>query len=212
MLGVTDARKARQLAEREQRIIAAARALAEKSGWESVTVRRLADAIEYSQPVLYSHFPHGRSQVVTAVALVGFDELATALSRAGSALGHDASGEDRVRAVVTTYLEFADRHPAVYEAMFRLPIAAPFASPDTPRSLQDGFDAIVEALRALDRPPADLGTAAEVFWGSVHGVATLQRAARFAPDHHERRINELVRYFTGQQPTANTADTTQPSG
>ena len=147
MLGVTDARKARQLAEREQRIIAAARALAEESGWESVTVRRLADAIEYSQPVLYSHFPHGRSQIVTAVALVGFDELATALSRAGSALGHDASGEDRVRAVVTTYLEFADRHPAVYEAMFRLPIAAPFASPDTPRALQDGFDAIVEALR-----------------------------------------------------------------
>jgi AcrR family transcriptional regulator len=211
VVGVTDTRKARQLAEREQRIITAARALAEARGWESVTVRRLADAIEYSQPVLYSHFPQGRSQVVTAVALVGFDELATALSLAGSALSHDATGEDRVRAVITTYLGYAEQHPAVYEAMFRLPITAPFASPDTPRSLQDGFDAIVDALRGLDRPPADLGTAAEVFWASMHGVATLQRAARFAPDRHERRINELVRYVTGQQPTANTAHATQPS-
>jgi AcrR family transcriptional regulator len=187
--------------------------MAEESGWESVTVRRLADAIGYSQPVLYGHFPHGRSQIVTAVALVGFDELATALSLAGSALPDDAGGEDRVRAVVTTYLEFAARHPALYEAMFRLPITAPFASPDTPRSLQDGFDAIVGALRALERPPADLGTAAEVLWGSMHGVATLQRAARFAPDRHEHRIDELVRSFTGQQPAARTAHTTtDPTG
>jgi hypothetical protein len=51
-------------------------------------------------------------------------------------------------------------------------------------------------LRALDRPPDDLGTAAEVFWGAMHGVATLQRAARFVPEQHERRIDELVRYFT----------------
>ena len=149
--------------------------------------------------MLYGHFPDGRSQIVTAVALVGFDELTTALASAGSALDIHAAGADRVRAVVTTYLEFAERHPAVYEAMFRLPITAPFASADTPRSMQDGFDAIVGALRALDRP-ADLGTAAEVLWGSMHGVATLQRGARFAPEHHERRINELIRVLTGRQP------------
>lgn len=161
-----------------------------------MTIRRLAEAIEHSQPVLYGHFPQGRSQIVTAVALVGFEELATALWHAQSAIDTDASGADRVRAVVTTYLEFAERHPAMYEAMFRLPITTPFASTDTPRSLQDGFDAIVQALGAPDRPPADLGTAAEVFWGAMHGVATLQRAARFKPDRHELRIEELVRYFT----------------
>lgn len=185
--------KSRRLAEREARIVAAARSLAEEQGWESVTTRRLADTIEYSQPVLYGHFPDGKSQIITAVALVGFAELAAAMS----ASDQGASGADRVRAVVTAYLDFAERHPATYEAMFRLPIGAPFASLDTPRSMKDGFDAIVAALRTLDRPPADLGTAAEVLWGAMHGVATLRRAARFNPEHDERRVDELVRIFAG---------------
>lgn len=186
-------RKQRRLAEREQRIIAAARALAEERGWEAVTTRRLADAIDYSQPVLYAHFPSGRAQIVTAVALAGFDELAVALA----ATDQHTRGTDRLRALVTTYLDFAERHPATYEAMFRLPIEAPFASADTPRSMRAGFDAIVGALRALDRPPPDLETAAEVLWGAMHGVATLQRAGRVKPEQNEHRVDELVRAFAG---------------
>jgi len=187
------ARKARQLAEREERIVAAARALAEEQGWEAVTTRRLADAIEYSQPVLYGHFPEGRSQIVTAVALVGFDELAAAL--AGAAPGPGATGAERVRALVTAYLGFAERYPATYEAMFRLPIGTPFASDDTPGALQDAFGSIVDVLRDAERPPTDLGTAAEVLWGAVHGVATLWLAGRYSPENQDLRVEELVRRF-----------------
>lgn len=193
----TPARTARQLAARQEQIVAAARALAEERGWESVTTRRLADAIEYSQPVLYGHFPEGRSQIITAVALVGFAELAAAMAVPASAPGQDANGEGRVRAIVTTYLDFAERHPATYEAMFRLPIGAPFASPETPRSMRDGFNAIAGALRALERPPADLETTAEVLWGAMHGLATLGRAGRLKPEQHARRVDELVRHFAG---------------
>ncbi|MFF2268515.1 TetR/AcrR family transcriptional regulator [Cellulosimicrobium cellulans] len=191
------ARKARLLEEREAQIVAAARVLAEEQGWEAVTTRRLADAIGYSQPVLYGHFPEGRSQIVTAVALLGFEELAAALSAARPQPGEGASGEDRVRALVVAYLDFAARHPATYEAMFHLPIGAAFASVETPRAMREGFDAIVGTLLALDRPPSDVGTAAEVVWGAVHGVATLQRAGRFSAENYERRVDELVRRVVG---------------
>jgi AcrR family transcriptional regulator len=191
------ARKARLLEEREAQIVAAARVLAEEQGWEAVTTRRLADAIGYSQPVLYGHFPEGRSQIVTAVALLGFEELAAALTAARPQPGEGASGEDRVRALVVAYLDFAARHPATYEAMFHLPIGAAFASDETPRAMRDGFDAIVGTLLALDRPPSDVGTAAEVVWGAVHGVATLQRAGRFSAENYGRRVDELVRRVVG---------------
>ena len=191
------ARKARLLEEREAQIVAAARVLAEEQGWEAVTTRRLADAIGYSQPVLYGHFPEGRSQIVTAVALLGFEELAAALSAASPAPGEGAHGEDAVRALVVAYLDFAERHPATYEAMFHLPIGAAFASEETPRAMREGFDAIVGTLLALDRPPSDVGTAAEVVWGAMHGVATLQRAGRFSAENHERRVDELVRRVVG---------------
>lgn len=191
------ARRARLLEEREAQIVAAARVLAEEQGWEAVTTRRLADAIGYSQPVLYGHFPEGRSRIVTAVALLGFEELAAALSAARPRPGEGASGEDQARALVVAYLDFAARHPATYEAMFHLPIGATFASDETPRAMREGFDAIVGTLLALDRPPSDVGTAAEVAWGAMHGVATLQRAGRFSPENYERRVDELVRRVVG---------------
>ncbi|MCA5892315.1 TetR/AcrR family transcriptional regulator [Isoptericola sp. NEAU-Y5] len=186
-------RRARQLSERRDRILAAARDLAEEQGWEAVTTRRLADAIEYSQPVLYGHFPQGRTEIVTAVALTGFEELAVALGSLGDA-GSDA---ERMRALVRAYLDFAGRHPATYDAMFLLPVLVPFASDDTPAVVRQGFDAITSTLSRLESPPDDVGTAAEVLWGAVHGLAALHRAGRLAAGNEDLRIEALVRLVAG---------------
>ncbi|MBO3101174.1 TetR/AcrR family transcriptional regulator [Cellulomonas fengjieae] len=188
------ARRARQLEERRLRIVGAARALAEEQGWDAVTTRRLADAIEYSQPVLYGHFPQGRNQIVTAVALEGFEELAAALAPSA----HAGTGTDveRVRALVTAYLDFAERHPATYDAMFLLPVLVPFASDETPEVVRAGFEAIEGTLRRLDDPPADVPTTAEVLWAAVHGLVALRRAGRFPAVHQEERLETLVRLIT----------------
>ncbi|MBO3085429.1 TetR/AcrR family transcriptional regulator [Cellulomonas fengjieae] len=188
------ARRARQLEERRLRIVGAARALAEEQGWDAVTTRRLADAIEYSQPVLYGHFPQGRNQIVTAVALEGFEELAAAL--APSALAGTGTDVERVRALVTVYLDFAERHPATYDAMFLLPVLVPFASDETPEVVRAGFEAIEGTLRRLDDPPADVPTTAEVLWAAVHGLVALRRAGRFPAVHQEERLETLVRLIT----------------
>ncbi|MGW7330794.1 helix-turn-helix domain-containing protein, partial [Streptomyces sp. NPDC054840] len=71
-------RKERERAGRERLIVATARELAEQQGWDAVTTRRLAERIEYSQPVLYSHF-RGKREIIGAVALEGAAEMATAL-------------------------------------------------------------------------------------------------------------------------------------
>ena len=68
-------RKQRERAERERLIVATARQLAEQQGWDAVTTRQLAERIEYSQPVLYSHF-RGKREIIGAVALQGAAELA----------------------------------------------------------------------------------------------------------------------------------------
>jgi AcrR family transcriptional regulator len=68
------ARRNRQRSERYELILAAAGKLAETEGWEAVTTRRLAGLINYSQPVLYSHFK-GNADIMTAVANKGFEEL-----------------------------------------------------------------------------------------------------------------------------------------
>src|SRR3954464_14246723 len=96
-------RRERERAQRRQVIVDAARELAEAEGWEAVTTRRLADCIEYSQPVLYSHF-EGKDAIVSAAALEGFGELAAALHNARRRAD---SPQAEPQAVARAYMEFA---------------------------------------------------------------------------------------------------------
>ncbi|MGH3291354.1 MAG: TetR/AcrR family transcriptional regulator [Trebonia sp.] len=180
--------RARRVAERRQQILDAARAAAEAEGWAAVTSRRLADAIGYTQPVLYQHFPDGKTEIMRAVALAGFAELAAATREA---LRRNA-GARAVAAVAEVYLDFASAHPALYEAMFQLPIDARFAQDDAQAELRAGFDALAAALG----DEGD-GTATEVFWSALHGMSLLERAGRMRPEHRTHRIAELAARFGG---------------
>jgi AcrR family transcriptional regulator len=99
----------------------AARSLAEAHGWPAVTMRRIAGELGVTEPVMYSAFA-GRQALIDAVALSGFDDIASALEAA------EASPMPRLRA----RLDFAAAHPGVYEAMFSLPSGLAFAAVDTP--------------------------------------------------------------------------------
>ena len=49
-------RKARKKIEMRQSILQAARDIAVKEGWHSVTIRKIADKIEYAPPIVYEYF------------------------------------------------------------------------------------------------------------------------------------------------------------
>ncbi|MEZ0091871.1 TetR/AcrR family transcriptional regulator [Streptacidiphilus sp. EB129] len=181
-------RKERERASRERLIVATARELAEQQGWDAVTTRRLAERIEYSQPVLYSHF-RGKREIIGAVALEGAAEMAAALRAATRA----ANGPHaRVTALARAYLDFAARNPAVYDAMFQLDGGLAFAAEDTPAPLKDGFAALLESLGEVAGDGVHPGLFTEVFWAALHGLATLTRAGRLPPTEAERRVDLLV--------------------
>jgi AcrR family transcriptional regulator len=184
---LTKAQAAR--AEREQQIVAEARAIAEADGWPAVTVRRLADAIGYSQPVLYSHFPDGRDGIVRAVAIDGFERLNVALAGAP----RSASAAKRIRATVRRYVRFAHDNPAVYEAMFSMPTDLGFATRAAPAALRQGFAALE---RALGDSANDLETETELLWSAMHGLVELQRHARLRPSHEDARLRLLTALFS----------------
>jgi len=194
-LGIEE-RKGRERAEREHRIVAAARVIAEREGWDAVTVRRLAEEIEYSQPVLYSHFEN-RDAIVAAVAVEGFRELAVALREAA----RGSTGRNALKNVTIAYLAFALRHPAVYEAMFILPTDLRFAEAETKPELRAGF----ESLAAVVTPfCANVAVVTETFWAALHGLAELERSGRIRPGARGERIALVVRAIavSGNSPPA----------
>ena len=184
-MGIAE-RRGRERAEREHRIVAAARAIAERDGWDAVTIRRLAEEIEYSQPVLYSHFEN-RDAIVAAVAVEGFKEITVALREAASG---SKGQRNAVNNVAVAYLAFALSRPALYEAMFVLPTDLRFAEAGTRPELQAAF----EALAAVVTPfCADAAVVTETFWATLHGLAELERSGRIRPKARNKRIALVVR-------------------
>jgi AcrR family transcriptional regulator len=183
-LGISE-RKVRDKAKRESRIVATARTIAEKEGWDAVTIRRLAQDIEYSQPVIYSHFTN-REAIVGAVAIEGFGDMAEALRAAGDA---SSGPREAVEAVATAFLDFAFGRPAIYEAMFVLPSGLRFARSDTPPQLRATFGALMAVIRPFC-DEAELAT--ETFWSALHGLAELERSGRIRPAFRSQRLVSVV--------------------
>ncbi|TWF58863.1 TetR/AcrR family transcriptional regulator [Neorhizobium alkalisoli] len=187
-MGIAE-RKEREKGERERRIVSAARMLAERDGWASVTVRRLAQEIEYSQPVLYAHFEN-RDAIVGAVALEGFGELGPALR---ASVQPSATPSEAMKSVAIAYLEFAFERPALYEAMFILPTGLRFAKSDTPQVLRDTFGAMLAVITPF-RDDAELAT--ETLWAALHGLAELERHGRIRAAFREQRVTQIVAMFS----------------
>lgn len=172
--------------ERRLSILVAARDRADRGGWASVTTRHLADAIGYSQPVLYGHFPGGKSEIMLVVALEGFVDLR---ERCRSAVTGKA-GKRAIAAVAHSYLVFANEHPAVYEAMFAQPIDARFAEEGNESELREAFDTLADVVGDP--------ISTEVFWGALHGIGLLERAGRMRHEHRDLRIEELSARFAAR--------------
>ncbi|HEX4722097.1 MAG TPA: TetR/AcrR family transcriptional regulator [Pseudonocardiaceae bacterium] len=186
----TQTRRERERADRERLIITAARELAEAEGWDAVTTRRLATEIEYSQPVLYSHFS-GKDAIMAAVAVEGFADLAAELRAARTAA---TDPRQALLGVGAAYASFALRRPALYDAMFTQAVDLPFATPAAPQALQAGFGELREAMR----PHAgadDLETLTEILWSGLHGLLTLMRNGRLRTEDHDRRMTLLLDRF-----------------
>jgi AcrR family transcriptional regulator len=183
-------RRLRDRAARRQLIIATARALAEREGWDAVTTRRLSTEIEYSQPVLYKHFA-SMEDIVEAVALEGFGELAETLS---TARGDARRPQEMLSRVAHAYSTFAADNPVLYDAMFTRATRLRFGAEDTPVQLRAAFTALREAVAAV-AGTRDVETLTEVLWAALHGLTTLGRSDRLRPGRDTERIELLVAQF-----------------
>lgn len=193
-MGISE-RKEREKAERERRIVGTARMLAERDGWASVTVRRLAQEIEYSQPVLYAHFEN-RDAIVGGVALEGFGELGPALR---ASIRPSATASEAMHDVAVAYVKFAFERPALYEAMFILPTGLRFAKSDTPQVLRDTFGAMLAVVEPFC-DDAELAT--ETFWATLHGLAELERHGRIRATCRDERVRRVVSMFSEKAASA----------
>jgi AcrR family transcriptional regulator len=155
---------AAQLTPRVREIVATALALLEEQGAEALTMRGLAERLGIRAPSLYKHLS-GKGELETAVIAVGFEELATALDRAGPA------GLAGLAGLGAAYREFALARPHLYRLMSERPLNRD----QLPPGVEDR--AAAPLVTAVGGDP-DLARAA---WAFAHGMVMLELNQRFPP-------------------------------
>src|SRR5262245_39578204 len=112
--------KERQERDREvvrRSILDAARELFVAEGYQNVSIRKIAERIEYSPAAIYSYFP-SKDDIFFALAEEGFRLLGGPRSNEHHAALHALTPFERVRAIFWHFYEFSRQHPQYFALMF----------------------------------------------------------------------------------------------
>ncbi|MGA2276536.1 MAG: TetR/AcrR family transcriptional regulator [Terracidiphilus sp.] len=162
----------------QAKILDAARELFARHGYEGVSVRGIAEKIEYSPTVIYQHFKD-KETLIKELCYEDFGQLADALQ----ATLKIADPVEGVRKCGEEYLRFAISHPNHYRLMFMTP--APAHIDEAERLERQGkpeSDAytllrlLVQMAAAEGRlrdANANIDLVAQTLWAGVHGVIAL---------------------------------------
>jgi AcrR family transcriptional regulator len=118
-MGIAE-RKIRQKEEFRASILEAAWLQVLTDGWQSLSIRKIADAIEYSIPVIYNHFEN-KEAILLEFTKEGFQKLADTLQQVKAQHTEPAV---QLEAIAHAYWDFAFEHKEYYQLMFGLGIPA----------------------------------------------------------------------------------------
>ena len=161
-------RRERERQATQQAILQAALEIASEEGWESVTIRRLAERIEYSPSAIYKYFADKEAISLTLLRQ-GFQQQLAALKHISAQV---QSPPARLLQIAAAYWDFAWRSPTLYQLMFDLQgtlheveeAKAVFLAVRT---------AIEEWSKAQGIRIADLDAAVDILWATMHGLVAL---------------------------------------
>jgi AcrR family transcriptional regulator len=189
----TEQRREQRQALRE-RILDVSREIVKREGFASLSMRKLAEAIDYSPAALYLHF-RSRGDIARALRLEGHARLREAFV-AHATIADPAA---RLNAMARAYVEFGLAEPETYRLMFMEPAGPTDGANEANQTVEPGMatlsliaDAFVE-LRAADRlpPHAAPRACAEGLWANLHGIVALKLNGAALPETPAATLVEL---------------------
>jgi AcrR family transcriptional regulator len=174
-MGVKE-RRQRERTEIRERILDAALEVFATEGVEGVTMRALADAIEYTPPVIYAHF-RDKDAIIEELCYRQLRTLAQAFANFRS-----LDPVERLRQIGYVYVDFAVKHPSHFRFLFLT--AHSYKMDDDELAKDDPQENAYAFLKhtakdglaaGVFRPEfTDAEEIAQLCWGSAHGLVALQ--------------------------------------
>ncbi len=160
-------RRKRDIVRIKEQIIQAARKLARKNGWQGVSIRNIAEIIEYTPPVIYEHYKN-KEAILTALEDKGFSLLSTNLEQARM---KGENPQDQLLSLSEAYWNFAFEHPDLYQVMFNLQGIQ--STPPHTEALRTAGKSVLDCLQYLHTFPAERERLFFSWWALSHGYVSM---------------------------------------
>ena len=169
-------RRSRHKEVLRREILDAARNLFAREGYENVTMRRIADQIEYSPTTIYLHFKD-KAELLRQVCEDTFSQLADHIERLGD------ESDDPVTALrkgLRAYIDFGLAHPNHYRVTFDMPshytetpIEEYFLCTQGGRAFNSLVQAVEVSVHSGRFLRPDVQLASQILWAAIHGLTSL---------------------------------------
>jgi len=178
-MGITE-RKEKQKVELKQQILEASVKLFSEHGYEGVSMRKIAEIVQYSPTTVYLYFKD-KNEILFELHELGFKKM-------------EAFNQDlfdiknpllRLHKLGENYLRFGLENPEYYDLMFIL--QAPMNFINKTNCCWNGGDKALDVLKSILQEcmekklikPGDVNVMAMAVWSMVHGLVSLSIRNRF---------------------------------
>ncbi len=171
-MGIAE-RRLRQKEEIRSRILVTAWQMVKEEGWQSLSIRKIADAIEYSVPVIYDHFEN-KEAILLEFGKEGFGLLIKKMQQAKKKSDNPA---EQLTAIADAYWNFAFKNKEYYQLMFGIGIACCETDKCIPE--ESAFrNLVMEPINAILNEKKKKAVNAclkyHTFWSVMHGLISIK--------------------------------------
>ncbi len=174
-MGIVE-RKERQRKEIRESILESAWKVVNEEGWQSLSIRKIADAIEYSVPVVYDHFEN-KEAILSEFNRQGFKLLGDKVKQARET---QDTPSKQLEAIAFAYWDFAFDNKEYYQLMYGLgmPTCESLNSVPELTAFIGVFHTTI-GLMIKDGPAKEENTWMKVhsFWSMLHGLVSINLMA-----------------------------------
>ena len=177
-------RKQRERDEMRILILDAARSIFLEKGYESTSIRNIAEKIEYSPGTIYLYFKE-KDEIFHALHEEGFRRMLEKMQP----LQHVAEPFERLKALGKVYIEFAQENKDFYDLMFI--IQAPMNMEEVEKwkmgeNTLNFLKRVIKECKATGRfKGKDVNFLSFTIWSAVHGMCALLIRDRCHAYHEE---------------------------
>lgn len=158
-----------------------------EEGWSALSMRKIADRIEYTAPIIYEYFSN-KDAILQELTRTGYRKLAVQMKEAMEKFTDPA---EQLEAMWLAYWNFAFAEKELYKVMYGVEMnccAFENACPDLQAPSNMLWDKIKEIVPAEKQTEEYIDTKYYTFWSVVHGLISINLTRQITSEEINRQV------------------------